>query len=61
MCIYYGQKKTIRDTRNVYFTLKKINDDFVFNNIDDELENINLLSENKEFRDFFGNRVRVSS
>ena len=24
----------------------KINDDFVFNNIDKELENINLLSEN---------------
>ena len=54
LCIYYGGKKTIRDTRNVYFTLKKINDDFVFNNIDEELENINLLSENKEFRDFFG-------
>ena len=54
LCIYYGEKKTIRDTRNVYFTLQKKNNDFIFNNIDKELKNINLLSENKEFRDFFG-------
>ena len=54
LCIYYGNKNSIRDTKNVYFNLFRKNKKLIFTNLKEEMKNIKLLNENKSYKDFFG-------
>jgi len=58
LCIYDTKNNSsIRDTKNVYFNLEKKGNKIEFSNLDEEIKNQNLLSESKEFRDFFGSET----
>ena len=54
LCIYNNSTNSLRDTSNVYFSCEKRNGNFIFLNLVEELEEPKLLSDNKEFTDFFG-------
>jgi len=54
LCIYNNNTTSLRDTRNVYFTCENKDNKFIFLNLKEEIEEPKLLSQNKEFTDFFG-------
>lgn len=57
LCIYKQNTTSIKDTKNVYFNLIKKNNKFEFIDLDNEIKNPKLLSNNQEFKKYFGNEV----
>ena len=53
LCIY-NNNNSLRDTSNVYFSCENKNNKFIFLNLEEEIKEPKLLSQNKEFTDFFG-------
>ena len=59
MCIYNTELENnnldITDTVNIFIKVKKVGNEFIFENLNEQLRQKNLLINNKSYTNFFGN------